>query len=133
MHRTGSLRSLVLLLGNSALAACACNGKVLSTAASAGGATGLQLALSTSSVVLAPGATFTFTASVTGLGSGQSSAVSWSVQEGAPGGTINGAGTYTAPSSPGHVPRHRDQRRRQHRVRLGGGDGHRPAGTAPFA
>ena len=42
-----------------------------------------------------------FTASVTGLGSGQSSAVSWSVQEGAPGGTINGAGTYTAPSSPG--------------------------------
>ena len=33
--------------------------------------------------------------------SGQSSAVSWSVQEGAAGGTINGAGTYTAPSSPG--------------------------------
>ena len=43
----------------------------------------------------------TFTASVTGLGAGQSSAVSWSVQEGSAGGTINGAGTYTAPSSAG--------------------------------
>ena len=47
------------------------------------------------------GGTVSFTASVTGLGAGQSSAVSWSVQEGSAGGTINGAGTYTAPSSAG--------------------------------
>jgi len=47
------------------------------------------------------GGSVNFAASVTGLGSGQSSAVSWSVQEGSAGGTINGAGTYTAPSGAG--------------------------------
>ena len=59
-------------------------------------------------VSIAPGSastqasgTLSFTASVTGLGAGQSSAVSWSVQEGSAGGTINGAGTYIAPSTAG--------------------------------
>jgi acyl-coenzyme A thioesterase PaaI-like protein len=47
------------------------------------------------------GGTVSFSASVTGLGNGQSNAVSWSIQEGFSGGTINGAGTYTAPSSAG--------------------------------
>jgi hypothetical protein len=42
-----------------------------------------------------------FTASVTGTSGGQSTAVSWSVQEGAAGGTINGSGVYTAPANAG--------------------------------
>ena len=56
---------------------------------------------STSSVVLAPGATFTFTATVSGASSGQSTSVSWTVQEGAAGGTIDANGKYTAPSTEG--------------------------------
>ena len=47
------------------------------------------------------GGTVSFTASVTGTSGGQSTAVSWSIQEGADGGSINGAGTYTAPASAG--------------------------------
>ncbi|HEY1908960.1 MAG TPA: hypothetical protein VGG91_23155, partial [Myxococcaceae bacterium] len=47
------------------------------------------------------GGTVTFTASVTGTTGGQSTAVSWSIQEGSAGGTINGSGLYTAPSSAG--------------------------------
>ncbi len=47
------------------------------------------------------GGTVNFAASVTGHGSGQTGAVSWSVQEGAAGGSIDGAGTYTAPSTTG--------------------------------
>ena len=61
----------------------------------------ITVSIAPSSASTPAGGTLSFTASVTGLGSGQSSAVSWSVQEGATGGTINGAGTYTAPSSPG--------------------------------
>ena len=61
----------------------------------------ITVSIAPSSASTPAGGTLSFTASVTGLGSGQSSAVSWSVQEGATGGTINGAGTYTAPSTPG--------------------------------
>jgi hypothetical protein len=46
----------------------------------------------------APGGTVAFTALVTGE---SNMAVTWSVQEGAPGGTIDPSGTYTAPTSPG--------------------------------
>ncbi len=59
-------------------------------------------------VSIAPGSASTqtggmvsFTATVSGLGAGQSSAVSWSVQEGSAAGTINGAGNYAAPSTAG--------------------------------
>ncbi len=47
---------------------------------------------------LLTGATQAFTASVTG---GTSQAVTWSVQEGAAGGTVTADGRYTAPSTPG--------------------------------
>ena len=47
------------------------------------------------------GNTVTFTASVSGTTSGQSTAVSWSIQEGSAGGTVNGSGLYTAPSTAG--------------------------------
>ncbi|HUM09996.1 MAG TPA: glycosyl hydrolase family 28-related protein [Myxococcaceae bacterium] len=48
-------------------------------------------------VVLAPGGSFTFTARNTG----PSAAVSWSVDEGAKGGTIDRGGKYTAPKTEG--------------------------------
>ena len=46
------------------------------------------------------GGTFRFTATVTGTTAGQSTAVTWSVQE-AGGGTIDASGLYTAPPTPG--------------------------------
>ena len=46
------------------------------------------------------GTTLAFTAYVSGTAAGQSTAVTWSVQE-AGGGTIDAAGLYTAPSTPG--------------------------------
>ena len=100
MHRTGSVSRLVFLLGGSAIAACACFGKVQSSG-SGGGTGGLQVSLSATSVVLAPGGTFTFTATVSGASGGQSTSVSWAVQEGASGGTIDATGKYTAPATEG--------------------------------
>src|SRR6266851_1420342 len=47
-----------------------------------------------------PGGTATFTATVTGTTAGQSTAVTWSVQE-AGGGTVSAAGVYTAPGTAG--------------------------------
>ncbi|MGZ6035588.1 MAG: hypothetical protein ACXWLG_09105, partial [Myxococcaceae bacterium] len=61
----------------------------------------ITVSLSPGSASISAGGTVTFTASVTGTGGGQSTAVSWSVQEGAAGGTVNGSGLYTAPSSSG--------------------------------
>ena len=61
----------------------------------------VTVSISPNSASTQAGGTLSFTASVTGLGTGQSSAVSWSIQEGSTGGTINGAGTYTAPSTAG--------------------------------
>src|SRR5262249_32966113 len=46
------------------------------------------------------GGSLTFTAAVTGTTGGQSTAVTWSVQESG-GGTVNGPGGYTAPGSTG--------------------------------
>jgi len=100
MHPTRSVRRLIVLLGASAVAASACLGTVSSPASSGGGG-GLQLSLSDSSVSLAPGETHTFVASVSGASSGQSTGVSWSVQEGAAGGTIDANGKYTAPATEG--------------------------------
>ncbi|HET7788160.1 MAG TPA: hypothetical protein VFL36_19470 [Myxococcales bacterium] len=47
---------------------------------------------------IAPGAAQTFTAAVSGAAN---SAVTWSVQEGSAGGTIDATGHYTAPATPG--------------------------------
>jgi hypothetical protein len=49
---------------------------------------------------LAPSGSVTFSATVTGTSGGQSTAVTWSVQEGG-GGTVSSSGGYTAPASPG--------------------------------
>lgn len=49
-------------------------------------------------LTLAPGATQTFTAMVAATGS---TAVTWSIQEGASGGTITSTGDYTAPATTG--------------------------------
>jgi hypothetical protein len=95
-----SVRHLIVLLGLAAATVGACFGQV-EGAGSSGGGGGLQVSLSAPSVVLAPGATFNFTATVSGAASGQSTAVTWSVQEGAAGGTIDANGKYTAPSTPG--------------------------------
>ena len=103
MDRTRSVSPLiVIMLGASAITACACFGKVSAPASpSGGGGGGPQLSLSASSVVLAPGATFTFSATLSGASSGQSTGVSWAVKEGAAGGTIDASGKYTAPSTEG--------------------------------
>ncbi len=56
-----------------------------------------QLAISPTTVMLTPGGTQTFTASVVGFAN---TGVTWAVQE-TGGGVINGAGFYTAPSAEG--------------------------------
>ena len=61
----------------------------------------VTVSISPSSASTQAGGTVSFTASVTGTSGGQSTAVSWLVQEGAAGGTVNGSGTYTAPSTAG--------------------------------
>jgi acyl-coenzyme A thioesterase PaaI-like protein len=61
----------------------------------------ITVTISPSSTSTQAGGTVNFTATVTGTSGGESTAVSWSVQEGAAGGTINGSGLYTAPSSAG--------------------------------
>jgi len=50
---------------------------------------------------LLPGGTATFTAAVAGITGANANAVTWSVQEGATGGTITQGGVYTAPASVG--------------------------------
>ncbi|HZJ52897.1 MAG TPA: glycosyl hydrolase family 28-related protein [Myxococcaceae bacterium] len=54
-----------------------------------------------SEVAVEPGGTFTFTARVSGTSPGQPAPVSWSVEEGPKGGTIDAGGKYTAPSTEG--------------------------------
>jgi|GEM_PF-1297765 len=58
----------------------------------------VEVAINPTSVTLPTGGTRTFTATVTGT---TNTAVTWSVQEGAAGGTITQAGLYTAPSNAG--------------------------------
>ena len=58
----------------------------------------VSVAIMPASVGMRPGATQTFAATVTGSGN---TAVTWTVQEGAAGGTITDAGFYTAPTTLG--------------------------------
>src|SRR6266852_5790812 len=63
-------------------------------------APGISVSVTPSSTSVSSGSTVSFTATVTGTSAGQSSAVTWSVQE-AGGGTVNSSGTYTAPATAG--------------------------------
>ena len=58
----------------------------------------VSIALSPTSASLAPSATRTFTATVTGS---THTAVTWSVQQGPGGGTVTSGGVYSAPQTPG--------------------------------
>jgi PKD repeat protein len=59
---------------------------------------GVSVSVSPSTTTVAPYGTQQFTASVTGT---TDTAVAWSVQEGASGGTVTGSGLYTAPATAG--------------------------------
>jgi hypothetical protein len=92
--------SRLLLPGVLALVLAAwigCTATIGGPAAPAGSA----VAVAPAAVALKPGSTFTFTATVNGLDAGQASGVTWSVQEGAQGGTVDPSGNYTAPSTIG--------------------------------
>ena len=64
------------------------------------GAPGIAVSISPASASTSAGGSVTFTATVTGSTAGQSTAVSWSVQESG-GGTVSASGKYTAPASAG--------------------------------
>jgi hypothetical protein len=68
------------------------------TAASSPPAAGVAISISPATASLAPGASRTFTSTVTGS---TNTAVAWSVQEGAAGGSVTSAGLYTAPATAG--------------------------------
>ncbi len=95
MERARSARRPILLLGACVFTLLACTGEVSTTAS------GLQVSLASSSVVVAPGETYSFSATVTGGAAGQPTGVTWSVQPGGVGGTIDQSGKYTAPASEG--------------------------------
>jgi hypothetical protein len=59
----------------------------------------VSVTVSPTSVNLSPNGTQQFTATVTGA---SNSSVTWTIQEGAPGGTISASGLYTAPGAVGH-------------------------------
>jgi len=61
---------------------------------------GIAVTVTPSAPSTAPGGTINFQASVTGTTTGQSTAVTWSVQE-AGGGTVSSTGVYTAPATMG--------------------------------
>jgi hypothetical protein len=62
----------------------------------------IAVSVSPNPAAVAPAGTLVFTATVTGVTAGQSTAVTWSVQE-AGGGTITTSGQYTAPATEGTV------------------------------
>jgi hypothetical protein len=59
---------------------------------------GRPIAISPAAAVLSIGSGVTFTATING---GSSQGVTWTVQEGAAGGTISSSGAYAAPNTPG--------------------------------
>ncbi|HYR13690.1 MAG TPA: Ig domain-containing protein, partial [Mycobacterium sp.] len=60
----------------------------------------ISVSISPASASVMTGGTATFTATVSGTTTGQSTAVTWSLQE-AGGGTVDGSGKYTAPATAG--------------------------------
>ncbi len=61
----------------------------------------ITVSVSPASVSVSPGGTASFSATVSGTSAGQSTAVTWSVQEGSGGGSVDAGGRYTAPSGTG--------------------------------
>jgi hypothetical protein len=99
VKRTPSHRLLHLLLVGAALSACACRGLVGTAGTPQGGV--IAVSLDRSSAVVAPSSSVTFVATVTGTTGSQSSAVTWRVQEGTSGGSVDGSGKYLAPTTEG--------------------------------
>ena len=96
---TLSLRRVLPLL-TAALSACSCRGQV-PTVPLPNTSGGIAVSVSPSTVAIPPGSTFSFTATVNGISGNQSGAVTWAVQEGAAGGTVDASGTYSAPATDG--------------------------------
>lgn len=90
----GWMLLMIVLAAMFAGALVGCGGERGSTAAG----TPIRLALNSATVSLSPGATHTFTATVSGA---TNTAVSWSVIGGQGNGTITTNGVYTAPNEPG--------------------------------
>jgi hypothetical protein len=84
-------RSILFLAIPLAVALSGCGGSSSGTAGQ-----GVEVDVQPPSTEVAPLATTTFTASVT---STVNTGVVWTIQEGAPGGTITSLGSYTAPGS----------------------------------
>ncbi len=105
MRTAGRRPPLRLLVGFAATVLCA--GTSSKAAGSSvpdrpdAGPEGPRISIDVPEVALEPGRDFTFTASVSGSVRGRSTAVSWSVQEGADGGKIEPSGKYTAPDTEG--------------------------------
>src|SRR5207249_6153560 len=62
---------------------------------------GISVAVSPQAIETMPGGSLSFSAVIAGATSGQSTAVTWAVQEGAAGGTVTSSGGYTAPATSG--------------------------------
>lgn len=75
-----------------------CSGALTDASAVGPAATGVVVTVSPSSPDVPPGGSVAFSAAVTGTAD---TAVIWSVEEGAPGGTITSSGLYTAPGAAG--------------------------------
>jgi hypothetical protein len=109
MDEKRSLPSSLYFLGSLVVVGCSCFGRVGDVGAGPGpgpgggdgGVTGLRVSIPPG-VVVAPSGTFNYTATVSGAASGQSTAVTWTVQEGATGGSIDANGKYSAPAAEGN-------------------------------
>src|SRR5712672_76670 len=62
---------------------------------------GISVAVSPQATETTPGGSLSFNAVVAGAKTGQSTAVTWAVQEGAAGGAVSSSGGYTAPATSG--------------------------------
>src|ERR1043166_8902008 len=82
---------LILLLA-------ACGGSSTTTPAPPTPQPSVTITSSTTSATVVAGASQTFTATVSGT---SNTGVTWSIQEGSAGGTIDATGKYTAPATPG--------------------------------
>lgn len=90
------LRGFLTLLTLAFLIGCGSNNTYSPTVIT--GALGVRVIINPSSVTLPVGGVYSFTTSVTGTTNME---VTWSVQEGASGGSVTSGGVYTAPNIPG--------------------------------
>ena len=93
---------ILALLGGAAELACTgtVSGALIGDDAGVGG---VVVSVSPQASSVLPQGTAAFTANITGTTTGQSTAVTWSVQESG-GGTVDGTGHYTAPAAAGCTP-----------------------------